>query len=161
MPWFIQHAYLNVENSNMHDEIWYVWTLYGPETRAAIVGFVKLPAAAAFHRRAFIFWYDCMRRRRELYFCDISCLGCFSRATFSYLELHHRVLAELVSAGSSDLIQSDEFGLVADAIALKAPYESCLTAILPCTHTHTLQSAGQPPANDLSLPQSTAFISHH
>lgn len=54
-----------------------------------------------------------------------------------YLELHHRVLAEFVSTGGSDLVQADELGLVADAIALKTPDESRLAAILPCRHTHT------------------------
>lgn len=56
---------------------------------------------------------------------------------FLYLELHHRVLAEFVSAGGSDLIQADDLGLVADAISLKAPDESCFAAILPCGCTHT------------------------
>lgn len=58
-------------------------------------------------------------------------------ADFLYLELHHRVLAEFVSTGSSDLIQANELGLVADAITLKAPDESRFAAILPCGYTHT------------------------
>lgn len=56
---------------------------------------------------------------------------------FLYLELHHRVLAEFVSTGGSDLIQADELGLVANTITLKAPDESCFAAILPCGHTRT------------------------
>lgn len=73
----------------------------------------------------------------------------------SYLELHHRVLAEFVSTGGSDLVQADELGLVADAIALKTPDESRLAAILPCGHTqaqahtqsYSTYSSEGPPSN--------------
>ena len=73
----------------------------------------------------------------------------------SYLELHHRVLAEFVSTGGSDLVQADELGLVADAIALKTPDESRLAAILPCGHTqaqahtqsYSTYSSQGPPSN--------------
>lgn len=63
----------------------------------------------------------------------------FSEKTegFSYLELHHRVLAEFVPPGSSNLIQANDLGLVADAIAPKTPDESRLAAILPCRRTQT------------------------
>lgn len=82
--------------------------------------------------------------RKSLFVCNSRKIKGEGRGC-SYLEFHHWVLAELVSAGGGDLVQADEFGLVADAIALKTPDESCLAAILPCRHkphTHLSQQCG-------------------
>lgn len=115
--------------------------------------------ATNMQRRMLVVSFSSKLKRASTFLIDASAKRKEKKRALPYLELHHRVLAEFVSTGGSDLVQADELGLVADAIALKTPDESRLAAILPCRHTytHTLQSTVHLPVKDLHLPQTSAI----